>query len=308
MRPQSLSLRLPATSGNLGSGFDTLGLALDFALEITASLADAFMIHATGRDSEVCGAVDRSLVLDVYRQTLAAEGRAILPLALEVVNAIPLGMGCGSSAAARLAGVALAAHFGELGWSRDRILAEAVRLEGHPDNAAPCWLGGFVAGCSDGGELSTIKFVPPAAWRALVVLPEKPLATTASRAVLPESYSRADVVYNLQRVAMLTAAFASGRADLVAEAMRDRLHQPYRGTVCPLLPKLLPLAGAEGVLGVALSGAGPAVLVLIESDDCATTVEERIHAVLGQNETIEILRSRLADSEAQMQVTKKVLT
>jgi homoserine kinase len=188
----------------------------------------------------------------------------------------------------RLAGVALASHFGELGWSRDQILAEATRLEGHPDNTAACWLGGFVAGSWDGAELRTISLAAPAAWRALMVLPEKPLATMASRAVLPESYSRSDVVANLQRVAVLTAAFATGRADLIADAMRDRVHQPYRSEVCPLLPKILRLSGTDSVLGVALSGAGPAVLVLISSEENAERIKKCIRELL-QGEPVEII-------------------
>ncbi len=295
-----LHLRLPATSANLGPGFDTLALALDVYLEVKAREADAFSIQASGRSPEVCGALERILLLDVYQKTLAANHLAVKPLALEVQNGIPVGMGCGSSAAVRLAGVALAAHFGDLGWTRDKILAEATRLEGHPDNAAACWMGGFVAGCWDGGEVRAVSFAPPAAWRALIVLPEKPLATVASRAVLPESYSRADVVANLQRVAVLTAAFAAGRGDLIAEAMRDRMHQPYRSEVCPLLLKLIPLSGMAGVLGVALSGAGPAVLVLIDSaqSGSAQTVEESINKALRGGEPIEVLRCRLESQPA----------
>ena len=295
-----LQLRLPATSANLGPGFDTLALALELYLVVKARGADAFSIRATGRNPEVCGTLNRNLLLDVYRKTLTAKRRAVKPLALEVQNEIPLGMGCGSSAAVRLAGVALAAHFGELGWTRDQILAQATRLEGHPDNAAACWMGGFVAGCWDGSELRAVSFAPPAAWHALIVLPEKPLATTASRAVLPENYSRADVVANLQRVAVLTAAFAAGRGDLIAESMRDRMHQPYRSEVCPLLPKLLPLWETAGVLGVALSGAGPAVLVLISSADHAQSVEVRIRDVLRNEEPVEILRCGLESHSAQM--------
>src|ERR1700733_3164655 len=103
-------------------------------------------------------------------------------------------------------------------------------------------------------------------------MPNRPLATTASRAVLPVTYSREDVVANLQRVALLTAAFAMGRADLISSAMVDRLHQPFRKGVCPLLPRLLPLAGKSGIVGVALSGAGPAVLLLAESESAAMQV------------------------------------
>jgi homoserine kinase len=296
----TLQLRLPATSANLGPGFDTLALALDIYLTVKAREADAFSIRATGRDPEVCGALERNLLLDVYRETLAANRRDVKPLTLEVHNEIPLGMGCGSSAAVRLAGVALASHFGGLGWTRDEILGEATRLEGHPDNAAACWMGGFVAGSWDGVKVRAVSLAPPPAWRALVVLPEKPLATTASRAVLPESYSRADVVANLQRVAVLTAAFASERGDLIAESMRDRIHQPYRSSVCPLLVQLLPLSGTDGVLGVALSGAGPAVLILIDAAENAKSVEARIRENLKASEPVEILHCGFENQPAHM--------
>ncbi len=296
-----LYLRLPATSANLGPGFDTLAIALNRYLEITAKQAAAFSIRATGRAPEVCGALERNLLLDVYQKTLTAQQREVKPLALEVNNGIPLGMGCGSSAAVRLAGVALAAHFGGLHWSRERILAEATKFEGHPDNAAACWLGGFVAGCWDGVTVRAVSLAPPPEWRALIVLPEKPLATTASRAVLPASYQRADVVANLQRVAVLTAAFASGRGDLVAEAMRDRMHQPYRSKACPLLPQLLPLSGSPGILGVCLSGAGPAVLVLVESPDTVEAAEVRIREAAAGVGITEILCCAIENQAAIMQ-------
>jgi homoserine kinase len=295
-----LHLRLPATSANLGPGFDTLALAVDIFLDVRAREATAFSIQATGRNPEVCGELRRNLLLNVYRETLAAHQRDVKPLALDVHNGIPLGMGCGSSAAVRLAGVALASHFGGLRWTRDEILAEATRLEGHPDNVAACWMGGFVAGCWDGAKIHAVSFAPPTEWRVLIVLPEKPLATSASRAVLPENYSREDIVANLQRVAVLTASFASGRAELIAEAMRDRIHQPYRSTVCPLLAQLLPLSGTDGVLGVALSGAGPAVLVLIDSIENAQSVEARIRENLTGSESVEILRCAVENQPAQI--------
>ncbi|GGG95287.1 homoserine kinase [Silvibacterium dinghuense] len=291
----AFSIHLPATSANLGPGFDTLAVALDRHLEVSAETGTEFSIEATGRHPEVCGSLGRNLLLDVYRKTLAANGKEVQPLALRVHNEIPLGMGMGSSAAVRLAGVALAAHFGQLGWDSDRILAEGVRLEGHPDNAAACWLGGFVAGSwtadhGDGPRLQTVSFRLPEAWRALVVIPTAPLATVASRAVLPESYTRADVVFNLQRASLLTAAFAAGRANLVADAMRDRIHQPYRSQVCPLLPALESLAGTPGVLGVALSGAGPAILLILESESAFESVEAEIRRRTQSGEVAEILR------------------
>jgi homoserine kinase len=260
-------LRLPATSANLGPGFDAVAVALDFFLEIEAEPAAEFSIDATGRDRERCGRLEDNLVLEIYKDLLESHGRPIVPLAIRMDNGIPLGMGCGSSAAGRLAAIALAVHFGQLGWSSERILEEACVLEGHPDNAAACWLGGFVTAAFEGRNVLVARVAPPAEWRAIVVLPPEPLPTSKARALLPESYSRADAVANIQSVAMLGLAFAQGRADLLRIAMRDRIHQPYRAPICPLLPRLLPLAGKSGILGAALSGAGPSMLVVVGGEE-----------------------------------------
>ncbi|MGD0478784.1 MAG: homoserine kinase [Terracidiphilus sp.] len=260
-------LRLPATSANLGPGFDTVAVALDFALEIEAEAAQEFSILATGRDADRCGRLHDNLILDIYKDLLEANGRPIVPLSLQVTNGIPLGMGCGSSAAARLAAIALAVHFGQLDWDTDRVLEEAYALEGHPDNVAACWLGGFVSALCEGSKVHVARVDPPGAWRAIVALPAEPLATSQARALLPATYAMEDVVANLQSVAVLGLAFAQARGDLLRLAMKDRIHQPYRAPFCPLLPLLLPLVGKNGILGVALSGAGPAVLVVVEDEE-----------------------------------------
>jgi len=264
--PGKFHLRLPATSANLGPGFDAAAVALDFYLDIEAEPAAEFSIAATGRDQARCGRLEDNLVLDLYRHLLTENDRPVVPLAIRMQNGIPLGMGCGSSAAGRLAGIVLAVHFGQLGWSSDRILEEACALEGHPDNAAACWLGGFVAAASEGRTVHVARTVPPEAWRAVVVLPADPLPTSKARAVLPATYSRADVVANIQSVALLGLAFQQARPDLLRVAMNDRIHQPYRAPICPLLPVLLPLVGENGIAGVALSGAGPGVLVIVDSE------------------------------------------
>lgn len=260
-----LHLRLPATSANLGPGFDALGLAMAFYLTIDAVAADDFHIEARGRNADLCGDAGNSLILTTYASVLAANGRPVTPLHLDLDNQIPLGMGCGSSAAALLAGVLLADHFGNLGWTDQQILEEACRREGHPDNVAACFLGGMTASSEVEGRVITATCGKNLAWSFFVALPSASLATEKARALLPPSYSRADAVANVQNTALLVSAFALDRGDLLRTAMRDRIHQPYRMEACPLLPRLLPLAGSRGVLGVALSGAGPSVLVIAES-------------------------------------------
>jgi len=269
-------LRLPATSANLGSGFDAVAIALDFYLEIEAQRAHEFSIEATGRDAERCAQIEDNLILGIYRRILSEHSKPITPLALRMSNNIPLGMGCGSSAAGRLAAIALAVRFGDLGWSSERILEEASALEGHPDNAAACWMGGFVATACEGKSVYVARVTPPSKWRAILALPETPLATSKARAVLPDAYSRSDVVSNLQAVSMLGLAFAQERGDLLKAAMNDRIHQPYRAPICTLLDRLLPLAGHRGVLGVALSGAGPSVLLVLDEQKSIEPVVQLI--------------------------------
>jgi homoserine kinase len=293
---ESLKLRLPATSANLGPGFDCAAVALDFYLEIEAEPAAEFSIAATGRDAERCGKLEDNLILEIYKRLLTRHGRAVVPLAIRMANGIPLGMGCGSSAAGRLAAIALAVHFGGLGWSSEEILEEASELEGHPDNAAACWLGGFVMAAAEGRRVHVARVAPPEDWRAIVVIPGESLATSKARAVLPSRYSREDVVANLQSVGLLGLAFAQGRGELLRIAMQDRIHQPYRAGICPLLPRLLPLAGREGILGAALSGAGPSVLVIVDNEADLAQAKAAIAGAL-EGET-ELIVSRLLPSGA----------
>ncbi len=218
-----LRLRLPATSANLGPGFDAVAVALDFYLEIEAEAAQEFSIAATGRNADRCARLEDNLILEAYKELLRSHKRPIVPLAIRMVNGIPLGMGCGSSAAARLAAIALAVHFGQLAWSTDRILEEAYRLEGHPDNVAACWLGGFVTAVCEGKSVHVAQVDPPPEWRAIVVLPAEPLATSKARAVLPACYSLEDVVANLQSVDCSGAGICAG-AGRSAAAGHERPH------------------------------------------------------------------------------------
>jgi homoserine kinase len=255
-------LHLPATSANLGPGFDALGLAMALYLTIDASVADTFQIDATGRDADQCARLEDNLILTTYIDVLANAAIRAPRLHLQLHNEIPLGMGCGSSASALLAGVFLANHFGNMGWSGQQILEEACLREGHPDNVAACYLGGMTASSIGRNSVITATCGENITWGLSLALPSARLATEKARALLPATYSREDVVANIQSTALLVAAFAQGRGELLRMAMNDRIHQPYRMKACPLLPLLLPLADHPAVLGVALSGAGPSVLII----------------------------------------------
>jgi homoserine kinase len=287
-----LHLRLPATSANLGPGFDALGLAMALYLTIDATVADVFHIDATGRNSDLCARLEDNLILTTYIDVLATTGRLAPPLSLQLHNEIPLGMGCGSSAAALLAGVLLANHFGNLHWTSQQILEDACRREGHPDNVAACYLGGMTVSAVAEGDLVTATCGENLNWNLLLALPSASLSTEKARALLPATYARQDAVTNIQSTALLVASFAQGRSDLLRTAMRDRIHQPYRMEACPLLPLLLPLTKHPSVLGVALSGAGPSVLLIVEPS-AASILYEVIRQAAG-DPTLEILQTRIA--------------
>lgn len=274
-KPRSLEIVLPATSANLGPAFDAAALAFSMFLKVQARDSNEFSVTARGRDSEICGQIENHLIVTTYREVLQAERRPVPPLALRIENQIPIGKGCGSSAAARLAGIALAVHFGKLRWDDSRIVYEAACREQHPDNAAACWMGGLaIARISSQGEMQIANVKPKGKWPLLLAVPNESLFTEAARRVLPGQYSRADVVANIQNSMLLLAAFLQGRKDLLPSAVEDRIHQPYRASLCPLLPSLQKLSGTRGILGAALSGAGPSVLLFL--DPKSSVIQSRI--------------------------------
>jgi len=277
----SISLQLPATSANLGPAFDAAALAFGLFLKIKAKRAKDFSVQASGRDVAICGQLQDHLILTTYREVLALEGKPACPIALSINNQIPIGKGCGSSAAARLAGIALAVHFGDLGWTANRIIGEGSRREHHPDHAAACWRGGLaVARMSSGGEAQVARLLPRGKWPLLLAVPAERLATEDARRVLPSQYSRADVVTNIQNSMLLLATFVQGRRDLLATALCDRVHQPYRSPLCPLLPALEALPPGTGIMGCALSGAGPSVLMFLDANANIGRVKTKVKAHL----------------------------
>jgi homoserine kinase len=294
--PGALRLTLPATSANLGPAFDAAALAFDINFEITAKPAKEYSIEARGRDTAICSELKNNLIVQTYEDLLRAEGREVMPLAFKIKNEIPIGKGCGSSAAARLAGIAFAVHFGQLPWGDAEIIAEASRLEHHPDNAAACWVGGVAVARMSGNQVQAVKITPKGKWPLLLAVPKEKLSTEEARQVLPETYSRADAVANIQNSMLLLTAFTEGYQGLLAGALEDRMHQPYRAKLCPLLPALRTLTGQVGILGVALSGAGPSVLVFLDPKVPAARTREGVEAFLkAEGLSAELLATTIAN-------------
>jgi len=279
---QTIRVRAPASSANLGPGFDTLALALGLYLECTlrpsgpsgpSGSSGPSGPSGKGLSVRVAGTERAGIPPDAtcltWRAFLRLTGGNAPPGAdLEIANDIPVGKGLGSSAAAIVAGLALANEWANLGKSREELVQAATEIEGHPDNVAAAVLGGFVVNCqtdgpadgSESGRVISLKQALGAQIEIVLVTPDFQLSTSAARAALPVQYSRQDSVFNVQRAALLVAALAQGRTDLLREAMRDRLHQPYRAPLIPGLQDALELRDVPGLLGVALSGAGPSVV------------------------------------------------
>jgi homoserine kinase len=303
----SFKVVIPGSTSNLGPGFDCFGLALKMYLTVRAKAvpeaSQPCRVTTTGaKENE---ALPRNASNLIYRaMTFAArrEGVSLPPVELEVHNDIPLASGLGSSAAAIVAGIKLSSLLTEHELSDQALLNYATEFEGHPDNVAASLCGGFTISClRDDRTVVTAKFDWPAPVRVVVVSPHSQLPTHVARAALPRTVSRATAVHNLQRTALFTAALAQQKYDLLWEAMCDQLHQPQRESLVPGLAEALALPKTDGLLGVALSGAGPSILALVEKNEdeigtrlasCfrAHKIESTIRTLDVDNEGVQILQ------------------
>jgi homoserine kinase len=285
-----MQVRIPASSANLGPGFDALGLALAIYLTCRFERADNLSIRASGRDAGRISTGEDNLIWQTALAVAKDVGEELAPIALEIANDIPIGKGLGSSAAALTAGVVIADHLLGLHWKAHRILDEAARIEGHPDNVAACVLGSIVAAAIDaGGVTRAVRLELSSSYGVAVVVPDFVLATAQSRAVLPDCYSREDTLFNVQRSTLLIAALATGTTTAFPAAFEDRLHQPYRYALVPGLEEMVKLR-APGLLGCALSGAGPSILVFYERgyENVCDLVRQIFAAHGHQSETLRV--------------------
>lgn len=274
-------VRVPATSANLGPGFDALGLALALHNEVTIEEADRVSVTVEGEGSGRLDAGAKNVVARGAALAFEIAGRAFPGARLHCVNRIPLSRGLGSSAAAWVGGLLAAnALMGEP-LDRDGLLAAATRAEGHPDNVAAALLGGLTVSCVDGARVTAVGLPVPREVEWVVLLPETESSTREARAVLPESVPRADAIFNVQRVSLLLAALGAGRTDLLELAMQDRLHQPYRRRLFPWMDAVASAGRGAGALGCVLSGAGPSLLAAVRprgGEPVARAMEEALRA------------------------------
>lgn len=262
--PVAWRVRVPASSANLGPGFDALGMALGIYLECRFQASDRLRIRAVGRDAELISTGEDNLIWQTALAVARDTRGTLPPVELEINNDIPIGKGLGSSAAALIAGVIIADRLLGLGWKPLRVLDEASRIEGHPDNVSACVLGSIVASAIDsGGVAHAVRLDLPASYGIAIVVPNFVVPTEEARGALPDSYSREETIFNVQRASLLIAALATGTTSAFPTALEDRIHQPYRAHLVPGLDEILKLR-APGLLGCALSGAGPSVLVFYE--------------------------------------------
>lgn len=269
-------VEVPATTANLGAGFDALGLALELVntIEVEVTGVDGVYVDITGEGADTLPTDSSHLVVQSlfhYYDVIKRERPRGLRLRQEI--GVPLKGGLGSSATAVVGGLLAASVLSGVDASVDDILQLACALEGHPDNVAPALLGGLVAAVrTDAGRVCAVSVPVSEGWRPVAVLavPDFEVNTKDARSVLQETVSLKDAAYNVGRAALFVAAAAAGRTDCLAESMSDRLHQQSRSCLIPGLQEVFNAAMDAGALGVSLSGSGPTILALSESEQART--------------------------------------
>ncbi|MFD1426474.1 homoserine kinase [Kroppenstedtia sanguinis] len=256
----SFEVTVPGSSANLGSGFDSIGMAVNRFLHLRFSPAEEWTVTAEDESFREVMQKGDNLILEVMKEVFQAVDQQLPPFRLEVESEIPLMRGLGSSAAAIVGGLMAANHLLGDPFSVQELFRRAVHREGHPDNVGPSLFGGVVVASWDGEKVHAVPApLPP--FSVIAVIPELPLATSRSRKVLPAQLRFDEAVLGSSRANLLTAALFSGDWDAFGIGLRDRFHQPFRSALVPGLNRVLQESVLHGALGAALSGAGPTMAV-----------------------------------------------
>lgn len=261
-----IRVRVPASAGNTGSAFDSLGLAYGLSNEVVVDTAAAPGLDVEGEGAGLLRQGETNLVQTAFERFAEVTGRRLPPHRLTLVNRIPFGRGLGSSAAAIVGGLLAADAACGTRLGPEGILKIALPMEGHPDNVAPAIYGGFVLTVLDDGDvngpLTVVPMKAPSDWRAVLYVPDLIIPTKQARAILPAAVPRADAIHNHSRVGLLVAALSQNRPEYLRVAMQDRLHQPYRAKLMPAMDALIRAGIDGGAWGACLSGAGSAILAV----------------------------------------------
>lgn len=261
-------MRVPASTTNLGPGFDALGMALQLYNHVELrQTAGPVAVEVEGEGAGILAGGEENLVYQAVRRLYREAGREAPPLRIRMRNAIPVSRGLGSSSTAIVAGLVGANRLLGDPLDRGRVLELAVEMEGHPDNVTPALLGGFQVTSLTEEGLIHLRIPPPQGLRAVVCIPEAAVSTAEARRVLPQSYTRQDAVFNIGRVSLLVASLLTGETGALRAAMQDRIHQPYRAPLIPGFEAALRGALEAGAAGACLSGSGSTMLALTTGNE-----------------------------------------
>lgn len=264
-------LRLPGSTSNLGAGFDALGMALSIynRAHIVQRDDDGISVSVSGQGKGLLPEDDTNLFIRSARRAAEQVGRPLPGLDLKLENNVPVARGLGSSASVIVGGIVAANHMLGGSLSQNDILDLAVEIEGHPDNVSACLKGGLTITAVADGKTECLGVMPKDPPQVVVAFPAFEVKTADARAVLPELVPHADAIYNVSRASLLVAALLTGERDPIREAFNDRLHQPYRAPLIAGFNDVIQAALAVGALAAGLSGAGPTMLALVDTDAVA---------------------------------------
>ncbi|MCI0182814.1 MAG: homoserine kinase [Acidibacillus sp.] len=277
-----ISVYVPATSANLGPGFDCMGIALDLWNELHVERSEQTIIDIDGVGADFLPRDESNLVLQSMRLVYDRFQLPVPPIHLRMINRIPIAAGLGSSAAALVGGLLLANNLLDSPLSRAQVLRLAVLDEGHPDNVAPAFLGGAVLAYLHEDGVTHVNLPLRDNFTFIAVTPDFPLLTETARNVLEPTVTRADAVFNIAHAGFLTAALTTGNTELLRKALHDRLHQDARKHLIPGFDRVRQAAKATGAIGIVLSGAGPTLLAIVDHPPRATDIAAAMTAAFAQ--------------------------
>lgn len=298
MSRRKVAIRVPATTANLGPGFDCLGMALDFHNTVVVDLAEETGIQVSGEGSQHLPRSNDNLVYKAFAALFDHVGQPAPRVLLSCHNDIPLSRGLGSSAAAIVGGLMAANAMTDKPLPTQHLLELGASLEGHPDNIAPAILGGCQVVVAEGARIIATPIPLPPGLRAVLFIPDFAMPTAESRALLPDPVRRQEAVFNLGRTALLVAALATGKLEHLKVATQDTLHQPARSKLFPAMEVIFQAALEAGALGVFLSGGGPTVLALAgEKEEEIAKAMLQAGARLGVGGRTRLARPSMAGAE-----------